>query len=82
MIFSLSSECICEFSNTFEATKFNAKLPNLLKTAGKDSITSLLVYDNKALQSFVIRPCTTKLFSIISFGFFRIFSKVKSISYN
>jgi hypothetical protein len=56
MIFSLSSESIYKFSNTFEAIKFNAKLPNLLKTAGKDFITSFLVYDNKTLYSFVIRP--------------------------
>lgn len=49
MIFSLSSEIICKFSNTFEAIKFNAKLPNLFKIAGRDLITSFFVYDNKIL---------------------------------
>ena len=49
IMFSLSSESICKFSKTFEATKFKAKLPNLLKIAGRDLITSFLVYDNKVL---------------------------------
>ena len=49
IMFSLSSESICNFSKTFEATKFNAKLPNLLKIAGRDLITYFLVYDNKVL---------------------------------